>query len=151
MLFWWRCLLTEQNWHYIFILRRGPTNIIIARMARMITTFYFCIWIDINQSSLPNVRNRLFVNNAKLLYLSVGGGVGISRPMSFLARELGAVISGTRSLLGGGHVREVSMSRGWVPPDMGPQEGWILPQNWDLGYHEIWSASGQYASYWNAV
>ena len=26
-----------------------------------------------------------------------------------------------------------------------------LPQNWDLGYHEIRSASEQYASYWNAV
>ena len=29
--------------------------------------------------------------------------------------------------------------------------GCVPPKTCDLGYHEIWSASGQYASYWNTV
>ena len=33
------------------------------------------------------------------------------------------------------------------------QGGWVLttpPDTWDMGYYKIQSASGQYASYWNA-
>ena len=51
----------------------------------------------------------------------------------------GVGISGTRSLPGHVDMSGVGMSNH-------PH-----PSSWNLGYHEIWSASGQYAFYYNAI
>ena len=84
---------------------------------------------------------------------------GISGPMSFL----GVGISGPRSLPRVGYVKGMGMSRGghgiwelkrgWYSPlDMAPQREWgTHPYPQDMGYNGIWSPSGRYASYWNAV
>ena len=84
---------------------------------------------------------------------------GISGPMSFL----GVGISGPRSLPRVGYVKGVGMSRGghgiwelkrgrYSPPGHGTTEGvGYSPLPPDMGYNGIWSASGRYASYWNAV
>ena len=76
---------------------------------------------------------------------------GISGPMPFLG-----CISGLMAFPGGG------MSRGTPTPCIsGPtsfpgggyaQSRWVHPPAvWDRRLHEIHSASGRYASYWNAV
>ena len=61
--------------------------------------------------------------------------------------SMGVRISRGRWVCPGGSIsgKGVGMLRGYVPG--APQHGLLLTSG---GGHRIWSASGQYASYWNA-
>ena len=68
----------------------------------------------------------------------------ISGPMSFPGLG-GYGIFGTWSLLEVGMSRSVGMIGGGAVC-----QGGEYPSPLDIGYNGIWSASGQYTSYWNA-
>ena len=136
-------MIIKQWWWWWWSVRYGGDNFAIVKVA---IHFFFCTFDVWPASSVVAARQRSW--GKVMFFPGVCQSFCLQRMWDLWSYVLSRGISGTRSILGCGHVRGVcprglGMSggrysrEGWVCPG----GGYPLPQTWDLGYNRIRSAS----------